>query len=79
VAVVGDHARCLRETIDRGPVSMEIVVDHLDAIASRMRHEHAPRRRLEGAMVEVAAVCVRELDEADFIERHGHLLFGTGS
>src|SRR5262249_44514319 len=68
--VVGDNAGGFweaRQCCDMPPC---LVVDHLDAVAPRMRDEDAAALRIEGPMIEGAACGARDLDCADCLERH---------
>ena len=70
---VRDNACSFRESRQRGDVPAGVVIDHLDAVATRMRYENAAALRIEGTMIERAARRGWYLDYADRLQRHDHL------
>src|SRR5215510_2098574 len=49
------------------------MVNHLDAVARRVRHENSSGLRIERAVVESAAYRARNVDDAHSVQRHGGL------
>jgi hypothetical protein len=50
-----------------------VVIDHLDAIACRVRDEDAPAPYIEGGVIELAARGAWYGDGSDCFQRHDHL------
>jgi hypothetical protein len=46
-------------------MSLRVMINHLEAVACRVRNEHAPGLRIEGAVIESAVRCMRDWDDAD--------------
>src|SRR5262245_36540109 len=74
VSVVGDNTGGFREAGQRCDMLAAIVIDHFDAVPSRVRDENAAAARIEGAMIEGAAFSSRDFDDAYGAQRHDDLV-----
>ena len=55
VPIIGGNARSFRKARQSGDVSTAVVIDHFDAVPTRVRHENAAALGVEGTMIEGAA------------------------
>ena len=74
MARIGHHAGRLRKARQGHEVSAAVMLDDLDAVARRKRHEDAAGLRVKGSMVEKGRSRTGYLDHSHGSQRHGGLL-----
>src|SRR5207245_4562066 len=71
--VVGDRAGYAWKSRQRRFVLARIVIDHFDDVARSMRDEDPSGSWIERGVIEGAVRSVRNLDDAEVLQRHGDL------
>jgi hypothetical protein len=70
-AIIGYDACGLWKAWQICNVSGGIVINHINAVAARMCHENAPSLRIEGTVIERAAIGAGDRNGANALQCHG--------